>query len=214
MTPRTRFEDLDAERRESMLAAAAREFAENGYEAASVNRIIERAGISKGTLYYYFDDKEDLFATALRHAFVRFLENLDVPHPGTLDADDFWDTFRVLGRRSLEHIAENEWYVQLARSFHRFRLEHAPSPSVEDLHEWSLRSLGAYLARGQELGVVRTDLPLDLLVAMTRGLDDAGDRWMLERWDETPEAERARLFEARLDAMRDMLDAEHQGWER
>lgn len=214
MTPRTKFEDLDADRRESMLAAAAREFAENGYEGASVNRIIERAGISKGTLYYYFDDKEDLFATAVRHAFVRFMEALDVPDPATLQAHDFWDTFRVLARRTLEHIAQNEWYVQLARSFHLFRLEHLPSPPVEELHHWSLRSLASYLARGRELGVVRTDLPLDLLVVMTRGLDDAGDRWMLERWDDMSEAERERLFEARLDAMRDMLDAEHQGWDR
>ena len=213
MTPRTKFADLDEERREEMLSAAAREFAERGYEGASVNRIIEAAGISKGTLYYYFDDKEDLFATALRDAFERFLAELDIPDPSRLGADDYWQTFRLLARRSLDLIARNEWYVELALSFHRFRSEHTASVAAEELQEWSERSLAAYLKRGQELGVVRTDLPFELLVVMTRGLDDAGDRWMLERWDELIPDERARLFDVRVDAMRDMLHADHEGWE-
>ena len=61
--PRKRFADLEQPRRNRILGAAAHEFAERGYEAASVNRIITEAGISKGSLYYYFDDKEDLVAT-------------------------------------------------------------------------------------------------------------------------------------------------------
>lgn len=41
--------------------AAIREITEKGYEKASINRIIKEAGISKGTFYYHFRSKEELF---------------------------------------------------------------------------------------------------------------------------------------------------------
>ena len=58
--PLPRFQNLDQLRKRAILTAAAEEFGERGFAAASYNRIIERAGISKGAMYYYFADKDDL----------------------------------------------------------------------------------------------------------------------------------------------------------
>ena len=44
-----------------ILRAATQVFAEQGYQAATMDAIAERAGIGKGTLYEYFRDKQDLF---------------------------------------------------------------------------------------------------------------------------------------------------------
>ncbi|MFY9176388.1 MAG: TetR/AcrR family transcriptional regulator [Caldicoprobacterales bacterium] len=44
-----------------MLNAAYEEFAEYGYEHASTNRIVKKAGIGKGMLFYYFNSKKELF---------------------------------------------------------------------------------------------------------------------------------------------------------
>ena len=63
--PRPRFEKLPVEKQEQILEAAAKEFTAHGYDGASLNRILEEAGISKGAAYYYFDDKADLYATKL-----------------------------------------------------------------------------------------------------------------------------------------------------
>jgi AcrR family transcriptional regulator len=214
MSPRTRFQNLEPARRERILSAAALEFAERGYEAASVNRIIEEAGTSKGSLYYYFEDKEDLFATALEHASRRLLEEVGMPPLESLTADDYWDRFREVSRRSVPHLRRNEWYVRLARSFGRFRDEHGASAAVARIDDFARRSFRTLLQRGRELGVVLTDLPLDLLVEVSRALDEAGDRWMLDRWEGMSEEERERLAEARMDLLRDLLDAAHQGWDR
>jgi len=43
-----------------MLAAAESEFADRGYEAATMDQIATRAGVSKSHLYYHFDSKDDL----------------------------------------------------------------------------------------------------------------------------------------------------------
>ena len=59
--PSTTFFNLPEEKRERLLAAARVEFARTSYEEASVNRIIQAAGIPRGSFYMYFTDKEELF---------------------------------------------------------------------------------------------------------------------------------------------------------
>jgi TetR/AcrR family transcriptional regulator len=55
------FLNLTAEEQGRVIDAALDEFAEKDYEAASLNNIIARAGISKGSMYHYFANKEDLY---------------------------------------------------------------------------------------------------------------------------------------------------------
>ena len=56
-----------AEDRPSEICAAALEvFAEKGFAAAKLDEIAKRAGVSKGTLYLYFQDKADLFRAVIR----------------------------------------------------------------------------------------------------------------------------------------------------
>ncbi len=49
-------------KRRQIIDGAALVFNQSGYEGASMSRIAERAGVSKGTLYNYFDSKSALFA--------------------------------------------------------------------------------------------------------------------------------------------------------
>ena len=53
----TEIRQARAQQQETILRAALAEFAAHGFADASLNRIIEAAGISKGSLYYYFDTR-------------------------------------------------------------------------------------------------------------------------------------------------------------
>lgn len=44
-----------------IIQVATKIFASDGYENASVDAIVEKAGVAKGTFYYYFKTKDDLF---------------------------------------------------------------------------------------------------------------------------------------------------------
>jgi AcrR family transcriptional regulator len=55
-----------ASRREAILAAALEEFSAHGFEAARLDDVARRAGIAKGTIYLYFNDKEELFQALVR----------------------------------------------------------------------------------------------------------------------------------------------------
>lgn len=54
------------ERREEILSSAARLFGENGYHATTIDDVAERAGVAKGTVYWYFRSKKALFLAVLR----------------------------------------------------------------------------------------------------------------------------------------------------
>lgn len=48
-------------KRDEIIDAAIKEFAQYSYDAASINRIIKESGTSKGTFYHYFKDKKALY---------------------------------------------------------------------------------------------------------------------------------------------------------
>ena len=66
--PSATFYNLPEEKRERLLRAAREEFSRVPYESASVNRIIQSAGIPRGSFYMYFTDKEELFGHLWRTA--------------------------------------------------------------------------------------------------------------------------------------------------
>ncbi len=210
---RARFENLDPERQEAILAAAGDEFAANGYGGASLNRIIEAAGISKGSLYYYFDDKADLFASVIEETVERLMGEMGGLELESLDADSYWDSVREFGLQSVDLMSLDTWYIRVSMAFPRLRQEPDALAGVQSALNWGRRLTTGLLRRGRELGVVRTDLPLELLVEVTMAADDAGDRWMIEHLDEYEGEAFVRLIEARIDLLRDMLDARHEGWE-
>lgn len=55
------FERIAGDKRDRIVTAALEEFATSGFDAASTNRIVENAGISKGSLFKYFGSKEELY---------------------------------------------------------------------------------------------------------------------------------------------------------
>lgn len=56
-----KFEKLEDEKRDKILAAVLKTFADKGYKDASTNTMVKAADISKGTLFYYFKNKETLY---------------------------------------------------------------------------------------------------------------------------------------------------------
>ncbi|WP_316901434.1 TetR/AcrR family transcriptional regulator [Pseudodesulfovibrio indicus] len=73
-SPKT-FENLPEEKRRRVLDEATVEFAEYGYHQASVNRIVDRLGIAKGSLFKYFGNKQGLF----EHIFGRAVASFKKP---------------------------------------------------------------------------------------------------------------------------------------
>ena len=143
----------DACKRSQILEGAARVFACNGYEGASMSRIALEAGVSKGTLYNYFPGKAELFAAYMHGMCTRWIvlafDELDRDTPPA-------DVLHHIGRRMTSMllsdaglviyrmvVAEAEKFPELAQAFY------AEGPARGMSH------LSAYLRRSTEAGRLR-----------------------------------------------------------
>ena len=64
--PKETFFNLPDDKRSLICDVAVEEFAEYPFDQASVNRIVAKAGIAKGSFYQYFEDKQDLYFYVLQ----------------------------------------------------------------------------------------------------------------------------------------------------
>ena len=70
--PSSTFLNLPEDKQNRLMDAASREFSARPYNEASINKIIQDAGIPRGSFYMYFQDKEELFRY-LVHGYVEQL---------------------------------------------------------------------------------------------------------------------------------------------
>jgi AcrR family transcriptional regulator len=117
-------------RRQAILEAALAVFTDEGFAAAKLDDVADRAGVAKGTIYLHFKDKQDLFEQMVREAVSPVIARLEelarLPElPADLVLKTMFDFFRteVLGTRR-KHLlrlvlTEGPRFPAIARFYHR-----------------------------------------------------------------------------------------------
>lgn len=95
----------DPAKRDQIIAGAKRVFLRMGFDAASMNDITREAGVSKGTIYVYFQNKEDLFAAMIETEREAFLAALRIILASDEDVETNLHTF---GIKFLEHLTDEK----------------------------------------------------------------------------------------------------------
>jgi AcrR family transcriptional regulator len=181
---------LDEEKRRSLIDAAIEEIAVNGIEGASYNRIIERSGLSKGVVYYYFENKESLYRTVLQEVEFQFLSavgTLKIPD----DKDAFWEVCNRHYEKALRFAVSNLKIVSVARNF--IDPANGLSPCCDngpifESFQRAERWMTCVLRKGQELGALRDDMPADLLRNVVQAVGYTMDSWLFDMIKENPES--------------------------
>lgn len=150
-----RQERLKDEKRTRLIEAAIEEFNEHGLQKASYNRIIERSGLSKGSVYYYFDNKDSLLRTVIEEIGERFLDAVeDVGLPETREA--YWDSVWEYRQREVAFFIANPSFARILMMLGERDLNF--DDPLWRAFERPIRFLAGLVRRGQELGAVRDDL--------------------------------------------------------
>jgi AcrR family transcriptional regulator len=147
-----------------------------------MNRIIEQSGLSKGSTYYYFEGKADLFFTVLEGAMDKVLAAVGDWDSAT-ESEGTWGALEEFARRMLRFIVDDPQMSALLRAM--------PAPSEPAASEALAKMYAKFdgfvvglIEHGQRRGEVRQDLPFELLVRLLMTLFEALDRWMLAHLDE------------------------------
>lgn len=88
MSPKVSQEHLK-QRRAKILAAATEVFIEQGYERTTMKHVMEAAGVSRGGLYHYFSNKEDLYEAILEDNLLR--EHTSTQNILKKKVDSYWE---------------------------------------------------------------------------------------------------------------------------
>lgn len=105
----------DYSNREKILSCAQRLFFEKGYDAVGVQEIVDTAGITKPTMYYYFKSKQGLLECLLSEG---AQEMLDQVREVTETEGEFLKVFELVTKKYLELAVENkEFYLMLVSLF-------------------------------------------------------------------------------------------------
>lgn len=99
---------IPEDKKEKIIEVSVKEFAEKGYDKASTNTIVKESGISKGLLFYYFENKKNLYLYLVDYCldFVmkRFEKSIEVM------SSDFFKRIMEFGLMKIE-IANEHPYI-------------------------------------------------------------------------------------------------------
>ena len=164
------------------MQAALDEFASHGFHEASLNRVIEAAGISKGSLYYYFDGKEDLFAYVAQTGLGGLIAQVGpLPDLGAGDADAFWSVVEDYYLRLTRALSASPQLAALLRSWSAASKSPEFQRVTGEMEEASVPWIVQALAIGHRVGAVRDDVPDSLLMAAVLGMGEAMDFWLMSQ---------------------------------
>ena len=166
------------EKRERILAGAIEAFAAHGFHRARVSDVAKAAGVADGTIYLYFENKDELLARIFEQTLDRFWERGEAYVYGVEAADE------QLGRLvelHLKFLGENR---SLAAVF-QVDLRHSPhflGDVSRRIFRRHLDELGAMIERGQEQGVFADDVPPAEAAKLVFGaIDQLVTSWVLSR---------------------------------
>jgi AcrR family transcriptional regulator len=203
--------DLDRmpeERRRRLVRTAATEFAQAGYEAASLNRIIQACGLSKSSFYHFIESKEALFDLVVADLSAALVSELDVPTAEQLQAGEFWPMVSALFDRVLASLEADESYAALGRIYYLSGAPHgaggAVSRSLASVESW----VRGMLEIGRNSGAVRTDLPVELQAQLVFAVLRALDEWSVRHLDSIPAEQWTGILLAQKAAIRRLLEAD------
>lgn len=153
--PKPTFGQIPAAKREKVVNEAARLFAQRGFEGTDMAQLAKRAGVSKGSLYNYFESKEDLYLHVATEGLARSRQAV---YGGI---DPAWDIFR-----QVEHIFKagaafarrQPEFVKLYLNVSAAGMERFTAQLSRQVEKHTADHLKALVARGQREGHVRPDL--------------------------------------------------------
>jgi TetR/AcrR family fatty acid metabolism transcriptional regulator len=164
-------------KRERILDAAVRVFAQEGFYNAKVSQIAEVAGVADGTIYLYFKSKDDLLISLFEDRMERVNANL---RAALQSSDNAVERLRRVIELHLELIESNRHMAEVItvelRQSSKFMKDYA-NPKFAEF----LRLIAGAVLDGQKAGTLRADLDPPLVArALFGALDEISLAWLVK----------------------------------
>lgn len=161
-----------------LIDTAIREFSSHSYEEASLNRIIKEAEVSKGSFYFHFKDKKDLYIYIFKIVALKKIEFIGSHKKRIAEkmaASDIFGVLKEYAKVGFEFMKEYPEYHKLGSMFFREK-GNAIYEEVKQLFTGeSDNIIRPLIDRAVEKNEIRKDLSRDFIVKVLNGLIDNFD---------------------------------------
>lgn len=160
--PTKTFLSLNKEKQALIFRIALDEFADYGFSQASTNRICRRAHISKGSMFQYFENKEDLFIYTVQKA---LKEIINMYRTENITYNDSMDLKEIFNSACLQMIRFYEKLPKHYRLYLRINYE-VDYPDFRTIRRYLSKHVTAvthrFLEIGQAKGIIKKEIRSDL----------------------------------------------------
>lgn len=149
------FDNISEEKRQRIIQAATGEFAQKGFENTNMNTIAKKADVSVGSLYKYFENKQDLFLTIIQYSIQSMAELLTVL---AVSEEDILVKVERIIREIQRSSKENATLVKL---YNAMTAENNPRFASQFAYEMEALTASIYrkaIEEGQKNGDIRADI--------------------------------------------------------
>lgn len=192
--------------RENILAAARGLFNSKGFNAATINDLVEVTGVKKGCLYFHFSSKDEIAREVFQEASREFLDFLDHALLGDNPGASIENFLRaalekhiaagfvggcIFGNTALEMCDTDPEFSRLVEHF---------------FDEW-IRRLSSVIRKAQRNGQLRSDIPSDAVAKQMIATLEGGIMMSRLKKNETPMRECLDTLRRTLDLRNDDIPA-------
>ncbi len=162
--PTKTFMGLPILKQDNIFYSAIKEFADKGYTMASTNSIAKESGISKGSMFQYFETKEELFFFVVRRALSEVITVYKKQYSLNFDKMDLNELFITSCLQLVEFYDRYPYHYRLYLRIH-YEID---SPNYKEIRRYLSRYISAvtnrFIDEGKKRDIIRSDIPSDLLL--------------------------------------------------
>ncbi|MEM6840613.1 MAG: TetR/AcrR family transcriptional regulator [Bacteroidota bacterium] len=158
------FERLKPDKKQQFIEAAFEEFALYSYQEASLNRLVKKLGIAKGSIYQYFEDKQALYFYLKEYVIARKREFMQSAI--TTTPDNFWVWLEALFHQGLAFDAQ---YPVMNRFLYRYSQERMIPEVTRDMVRYDQEALDFFssiIVQQQEQGILKKNLDATVMARL------------------------------------------------
>ena len=164
------------DKRERILAAAVKVFAENGFHNSKVSEIAKKAKVADGTIYLYFKNKDDILISLFELSLTLLINNVVNAIKAVSDPIE---KLRMFIRMHLQTVEQNPGFAEVMqvelRQSHKFMKEYVP----ERLAEY-LNIISDIIEEGKRGGLIKPEIhPALFKRALFGAMDEIALHWVL-----------------------------------
>lgn len=159
-----------------ILEAAIKEFAENGYHRTQVSRIAKEAGVADGTIYLYFESKEDILVSLFTEKMGEFVEGLKEKLE---NANGFQEKLKTVVHHHLEVLGANPAQAMVTQIELR-QIDPWINKGISGPLKSYFNVIEEVIRLGQKEGLVSQDIDVRLARKMVFGaIDEVVTCWVM-----------------------------------